>query len=87
MVIELGGYLSKHFLDRVVMDVTQKLPFPAKLVSENDLQNMEKEEKYVNENNLNKLRWEWCIKNNILNVINYVGKYDIDFSHLGPDCR
>ena len=69
------------------MEVTQKLPFPAKLVSEKDLIEWENEDKYVKENNLNKLRWEWCIKNNVLNVLNYVGKYDIENCQFGPDCR
>ena len=69
------------------MEVAQKLPFAAQLVSQTDLENWEKEKEHVNLNNLNKLRWEWCIKNNILNVLNYVGKYDIEFAHFGPNCR
>ena len=87
IIIELGGYLSPYFLQRTAMEVTEKLPFPAKLVCEQDLIDWENEEKSVKENNLNKLRWEWCIKNNILNVLTYVGKYDIENSHHGPDCR
>jgi len=87
IIIELGGYLSPYFLERAAMDITQKLPFPAKLVNEKDLIEWEKEDKHIRENNLNKLRWEWCIRNNILNVINYVGKYDIENCHYGPDCR
>jgi large subunit ribosomal protein L16 len=87
IIIELGGYLSPYFLQRTAMEVTEKLPFPAKLVSDQDLIDWENEEKSVKENNLNKLRWEWCIKNNILNVLTYVGKYDIENSHNGPDCR
>ena len=73
--------------DRVLIDVAQKLPFPAKLVTHEELEQWAQEEKFVRENNVNKLRWEWCIKNNILNCLNYVGKYDIEFSHYGPDLR
>ena len=51
------------------------------------LDEWDKEEEHVRLNNINKLRWEWCIKNNLLNCLNYVGKYDIEYSHLGPDCR
>lgn len=87
IIVEIGGYVPKRVISRVLIDVAQKLPFPAKPVSKADLENWEKEDQFILENNLNKLRWEWCIKNNILNVINYVGKYDIEFSHLGPDCR
>lgn len=87
IIVEIGGYVPSRLINRVLIDVAQKLPFPAKPVSKADLENWEKDNQYILENNLNKLRWEWCIKNNILNVINYVGKYDIEFSHLGPDCR
>lgn len=87
VIVEIGGYVPNEVLTRVLIDVAQKLPFPAKAVSQQDLENWDNEEAHVRENNLNKLRWEWCIKNNILNVLNYVGKYDIEFSHLGPDCR
>ena len=76
-----------EFMWRVLIDVSQKLPFPAKVVSQGDLEAWDIENKELRENNLNKLRWEWCIKNNILNVLNKVGKYDVEFSHLGPNCR
>lgn len=87
IIIEVGGTLPYESLYRTMVDVAQKLPFPAKFVSQQELENWEKEEEYVRVNNLNKLRYEWCIKNNILNVLNYVGKYDIEYAHYGPDLR
>lgn len=87
VIVEVGGIIPHVITDRILIDIAQKLPFPAKMVCQQDLEAWDKEEKYIKENNINKLKWEWCIKNNILNVINYVGKYDIEFSHLGPDCR
>ena len=87
VIVEIGGFPSHDLLSRVLLDVAQKLPFPAKFVSQLDLENWEAEENHVKHNNLNKLRWEWCIKNNMCNVLNYVGKYDIDFAEYGPDLR
>lgn len=76
-----------EFMWRVLIDVAQKLPFPARVVSQQDLDNWSAEAEEIRTQNLNKLRWEWCIKNNALNVLHKVGKYDVEFSHLGPDCR
>lgn len=83
----MGGIVPHRLVDRVLIDVAQKLPFPAKLVSQKDLEAWEAQDKMIAEKNINKLKWEWCIKNNILNCLNYVGKYDIEFSHYGPDLR
>lgn len=85
--MEIGGSLPLEFLWRVLIDVSQKLPFPAKVVSQKDFDEWDKEEEEIKQQNLNKLRWEWCIKNNILNVLHKVGKYDVEFSHKGPNCR
>ena len=87
IIVEIGGYVSERFLDRIGLDVAQKLPFPAKLVSQKVLDEWAQEDEHVRLNNLNKLRWEWCVKNNILNVVNYLGKYDLEYAHMGPDCR
>lgn len=87
VIIEVGGSIPLEFMWRVLIDVTQKLPFPAKVVSQKDFDDMENEEEEIRTKNLNKLRWEWCVKNNICNVIHKVSKYDIEYSHLGPNCR
>ena len=87
VIIECGGNLPHQFVDRILVDVAQKLPFPAKAVSQQELEDWEKESAHVKKNNLNKLKWEWCLKNNILNVITYASKYDLEYAHLGPDCR
>jgi large subunit ribosomal protein L16 len=87
VIVEVGGIIPRVMIERTLIDVAQKLPFPAKMVSQTELEKWQEEEKLLTQNNINKLRWEWCIKNNILNVINYVGKYDIEFSQYGPDCR
>ena len=87
VIVEVGGSVPLEFLNRVLIDLAQKLPFPAKVVSQADMENFEKEDEEIRTKNLNHLKWEWCMKNNILNVVNYSGKYDIEFSHLGPNCR
>jgi large subunit ribosomal protein L16 len=87
IIVEVGGSPPNRVITRVMQDLAQKMPFPAKFVTQADLDNWDREEIEIREKNQNKLRWEWCIKNNMLNVINYVGKYDIDFSEYGPDCR
>ena len=87
VIIEVGGSIPLEFMWRVLIDVTQKLPFPAKVVSQKDFEDIENEEEEIRTKNLNKLKWEWCIKNNICNVLHKVSKYDIEYSHLGPNCR
>jgi large subunit ribosomal protein L16 len=87
IIVEVGGSLHYETISRLLIDVAQKLPFPAKLISQQDLEDWDKLDEEIRTKNLNKLRWEWCLKNNILNVVSYVGKYDLEYSHLGPDCR
>jgi large subunit ribosomal protein L16 len=87
VIVEIGGLQTREMLTRVMVDLAQKMPFPAKFVSQADLEAWDAEELFIKQNNINKLRWEWCMKNNIMNVIQYSGKYDIDFSEFGPDCR
>ncbi len=87
IIVEVGGTLSIDFMYRILIDVAQKLPFPAQVVSQKDLEQWSSEQEEIKTKNLNKLRWEWCIKNNILNVLTHVGKYDIENSKYGPNCR
>ncbi len=87
IIVEVGGQPPNELISRVMHDLAQKMPFPAKFVTQTELENWGKQDQELREKNLNKLKWEWCIKNNIMNVINYVGKYDIDFAKYGPDCR
>jgi large subunit ribosomal protein L16 len=87
VIIEVGGKIEYESVFRLLQEISEKLPFPARPVSQEMLDKWESEDEYVRVNNLNKLRWEWCIKNNLLNCLNYSGKYDIEFAHMGPDCR
>ncbi len=87
IIVEVGGALHHETISRCLIDIAQKLPFPAKFVSQKDLEEWDKLEEDIKTKNLNKLRWEWCLKNNILNVVTYVGKFDLEHAHLGPDCR
>ena len=87
IIFELGGELEDHRARRVLLDLAQKLPFAAQVVTKQELEQWEQEAAEIKANNTNKLRWEWCLKNNILNVVHYVGKYDLEYCHLGPNCR
>lgn len=87
MIIEVGGQLPFDVVFRSLQEIAEKLPFPAAVVNQEILDKWQKEEDMIKSENINKLNWEWCIKNNILNSIQHVGRYDIEFSHLGPDCR
>jgi len=87
VIIEVGGNISFQEVSRMLQQISEKLPFPAKVVNQEMMENFEKEEEKLQVENVNKLRWEWAIKNNLLNCLTYAGKYDIEFSHLGPDCR
>jgi large subunit ribosomal protein L16 len=87
VIIEVGGNISFQEVSRMLQQISEKLPFPAKVVNQEMMENFEKEEEKLQVENVNKLRWEWAIKNNLLNCLTYAGKYDIEFSNLGPDCR
>jgi large subunit ribosomal protein L16 len=87
IIVEVAGSMPYQVVERFMIDVAQKLPFPARMVTQKDLDEWAELDKRISKENVNNLRWEWCIKNNILNSINYVSKYDIEFSHLGPECR
>jgi len=87
VIVEVGGSCHLETVSRLLLDVAQKLPFPAKLVEQADLDEWEELDEEIRTANVNKLRWEWCLKNNVLNVVNTVGKYDLEYAHLGPDCR
>ena len=87
VIVEVGGNIQFEQVFRVLQEISEKLPFPAKVVSQKMLEEWEEEEEYARVNNMNKLKWEWAVKNNLLNCLNYAGRYDIEFSHLGPDCR
>ena len=87
IIVEVGGTLNVESFSRTLIDVAQKLPFAARFVSQDDLEKWAAEDEDIRTKNQNKLRWEWCIKNNILNCLNTASKYDIEFSHLGPNCR
>lgn len=87
VIIEVGGDMPFEMVFRTLEEVAEKLPFPAKVVTQQMMDDMEKLDEEIRVNNANKLRWEWCVKNNILNCINYLGRHDIEYSHFGPDVR
>jgi large subunit ribosomal protein L16 len=72
---------------RTLHNVAERLPFPAKVVTQQMLDDWEKQEQHIKAENRNNLNWEWCVKNNILNCVNYLGRHDLEYAHLGPDCR
>ena len=87
VIIEVGGNILFAEVSRLLQQVSEKLPFPAKVVTQEMLEDFEKEDEKLRLENTNKLKWEWVVKNNLLNCLHYASKYDIEYSHLGPDCR
>lgn len=87
IIIEVGGLCEYEYVERTLIQIARLLPFPAKAVSQQVLDEWVKQDEELRLNNLNNLKWEWCVKNNILNCINYMGKYDLEYAHLGPDAR
>lgn len=87
MIIEVGGHVEYQKVVRTLMQIAQNLPFPALPVNADILKKWNDLDEEIKSQNENPLRWEWCIKNNILNCLQFVGKYDLEFAHMGPDCR
>jgi large subunit ribosomal protein L16 len=87
VIVEVGGHIEFEQVFRKLQQVAEKLPFPAKVVTQKMMEDMEEQEKQIKKQNINKLNWEWCVKNNILNCITYLGRHDLEYAHMGPDCR
>ncbi|KAI3385379.1 hypothetical protein SNEBB_009849 [Seison nebaliae] len=87
IIMEIGGTLEFRELSKVLNEVAHKLPFPARTVTQDLLDEEEKTEEMVREENINPLKWEWIIRNNLMNIHSKISPQDIIFSVHGPNVR
>ena len=87
VIVEVGGHIQFETVFRGLQEVAEKLPFPAKVVTQEMMEKIQTDHEEVKRLNINKLNWEWCVKNNILNCISHLGRHDLEYAHLGPDVR
>ncbi|CAF1166105.1 unnamed protein product, partial [Didymodactylos carnosus] len=87
IIIEVGGTIPFEQLYRTLLPIAESLPFPAIPVSQELLDKFEKERNEIEEKNLNPLRWEYLIRNNVLKCHRTASMYDIEFARFGPKIR
>ncbi|KRX44349.1 39S ribosomal protein L16, mitochondrial [Trichinella murrelli] len=62
IIIEYGGYVTIDEALRILKNVAISLPFPAEMVTQEDLVEEEKTKKYIEENNRNLYTWDGICK-------------------------
>ncbi|KRZ69621.1 39S ribosomal protein L16, mitochondrial [Trichinella papuae] len=76
IIIEYGGYVTIDEALRILKNVATSLPFPAEMVTQEDLVEEEKTKKFIEENNRNIYTWEFLMKWNMQNCSRWLSHYD-----------
>ncbi|KRY88404.1 39S ribosomal protein L16, mitochondrial [Trichinella pseudospiralis] len=76
IIIEYGGYVTIDEALRILKNVAISLPFPAEMVTQEDLVEEEKTKKFIEENNRNIYTWEFMMKWNMQNCSRWLSQYD-----------
>ncbi|KAL7288979.1 hypothetical protein TKK_0016937 [Trichogramma kaykai] len=65
VIIEVGGPFEYEEVRKVLEEIAHKLPFKAMAVSQEILDQMHEDERYIEESNQNPYTWKYMIQNNI----------------------
>ena len=76
IIIEMGGKCSFEEVEPILWVVAHKLPFKAKVVSQEIMEADEREEQYIVENNINPFTFKLGLKHNLLNCRSWASPYD-----------
>lgn len=76
IIIELGGKCEFAEVEGFLSNLAGLLPFPARAVSQQMLEEEREEEKRKAERNVNPFTFEYCVKNNIFGCRINLSKYD-----------
>ncbi|XP_044276710.1 39S ribosomal protein L16, mitochondrial [Varanus komodoensis] len=79
LIVEVGGHCEFGEVKRFLIQVAQKLPFPAEVVSRESLQGMREMEEERRLNNQNPWTFERIVTANMLGIRKYVSPYDLEF--------
>lgn len=59
-----------------MQEVADKLPFRAKVVTQESMEKEKEEEQWLEENNQHPWTWKYMIQNNIMNCNRWISPYD-----------
>lgn len=76
MIIELGGYFEYYEVKDMLRIVAHNLPFKARVVNQEMLDEEEEKRQYEEKYNLNPFDFDFCYKHNINGFRKYCSKYD-----------
>lgn len=77
LIVEVGGHCEFGEVERFLTQVAKKLPFPAKAVSRESLQEMQQREEERKLNNQNPWTFERIVSANMLGIRKFVSPYDL----------
>ncbi|XP_030753261.1 39S ribosomal protein L16, mitochondrial [Sitophilus oryzae] len=81
VIVEMGGKCTFEEVEPFLSDIAMKMPFKAKAVSQEMLEEMEANEKWIEENNQNPYTMKYIIQNNIGGCHKWLSP--VDFKYFG----
>lgn len=76
VILEIGGHCEYFEVQKVLNEVASKLPFKAKAVSQEILDQTADREKWEESNNQHLWTWKYMIQNNMLGCHKWISPYD-----------
>ncbi|VDI46496.1 large subunit ribosomal protein L16 [Mytilus galloprovincialis] len=77
IIFEIGGRIELLDLEKTLKVVSQKMPFKARIVTPQILEDDVRQEAILKEKNINPFTYEYCLKNNYNGVKIYYSPYDL----------
>ncbi|OAD60989.1 39S ribosomal protein L16, mitochondrial [Eufriesea mexicana] len=74
VIIEVGGNIEYFEVRRGLINIAKRLPFDAKVVSQELMEKMAEDKKKMVEENLNPWNWKYIIQNNMLGCHKWISK-------------
>ena len=76
IIVEIGGKCEFREVQKILRQVAKLLPFKARVVNREMLEEKAKTEKFIEENNLNPFTFKHCARNNMLGCKTWLSPYD-----------
>ncbi|KAM0726860.1 Large ribosomal subunit protein uL16m [Formica fusca] len=76
VIVELGGHCEFFEVKKILSDIARILPFQAKAVSQEMLDNEAAKQEWMEKNNLNSWTWKYMVQNNMLGCFKWISPTD-----------
>ena len=76
IIVEIGGKCEFREVQKILRQVAKLLPFKARVVNREMLEEKVKTEKFIEENNLNPFTFKHCARSNMLGCKTWLSPYD-----------